>query len=61
MGGLPVITIGWDGYIYGAFYQNKENNGIINFKDNGVTRASLLNGTTKLIPYLIHYPTIKKK
>jgi hypothetical protein len=60
MGGLPVITIGWDGNIHGAYYQDKENSGRINFRGNGVTRESLLKGDTKLFPFLMTYPTLRK-
>ncbi len=59
MGGLPIMTIGYDGYIHAAFDANvnvRITNATIDM--NGLTRRSLLNGTN-LTPWLNTYPTKK--
>ena len=61
MGGLPIMTIGYDGYIHAAFDANvngRITNAAIDM--NGLTRRSLLNGTN-LTPWLNTYPTRKKR
>jgi hypothetical protein len=54
MGGLPIMTIGHDGMIYGAAYREKLK-GYSNISGLG-TSKKLLNGSTKLVPWLKTYP-----
>ena len=61
MGGLPIMTIGHDGFIYGINDMNPKGTivcGVINM--GNMTRVSLLKGTIKLTPWLSTYPTKKK-
>ncbi|MDR2057043.1 MAG: RHS repeat-associated core domain-containing protein [Dysgonamonadaceae bacterium] len=55
MGGLPVITIGHDGKVHGAFWSVKDN-GFRRIPGFG-NRQDLLSGKTRLVPWLITYPT----
>jgi RHS repeat-associated protein len=55
MGGLPIITIGHDGNIHGAFWSIKDS-GFRSIPGFG-SRKDLLSGNTKLIPWLKTYPT----
>jgi hypothetical protein len=55
MGGLPIITIGHDGMVHGAFWSIK-GNGARPIPKFG-SRNDLLSGSMKLIPWLQTYPT----
>ena len=58
MGGLPIMTIGHDGYIHGI-YSIDGTNAYKRIDMNGLTRTLLMKGTP-LIPWLNTYPTINK-
>ena len=55
MGGLPIITIGHDGNVHGAFWSIKDK-GFRSIPKFG-SRSDLLSGKTKLVPWLKTYPT----
>jgi hypothetical protein len=58
MGGLPIITMGHDGKVHGAFW-SVTNNGFRRIPGFG-SRQDLLSGKTKLVPWLKTYPTKSK-